>query len=337
MATKVGINGFGRIGRLALKAINQRVASEVEVVAVNDLTDAGTNAHLFKYDSNYGVYPGKVEAEEDSIMVDDKEIKVLAERDPGMIPWRDYGVDIVIESTGLFTQAAKAAGHFQGGAKKVIISAPAREDDITIVLGVNEGQYDPAKHRIISNGSCTTNCIAPVVKVLHQNFGVSRGLMTTIHSYTNDQRILDVFHSDLRRARAAAVNIIPTTTGAARVVGVVIPELKGKIHGIAIRVPTPTVSIVDFVADLNREVTAEEINSAFHRAAEGELKGIVEYCTEPLVSTDFKGNSASAIFDALSTMVVDDNMVKVLAWYDNEWGYSCRLADLAAYIAAKGL
>ncbi len=337
MATKVGINGFGRIGRLALKAINQRVANKLEVVAVNDLTDAKTNAHLFKYDSNYGAYPGKVEAKDDSIIVDDREIKVLAERDPAKIPWRDYGVDIVIESTGLFREAARAASHLQGGAKKVIISAPAREEDITVVLGVNEGQYDPAKHYIISNGSCTTNCIAPVVKILQQNFGVSRGLMTTIHSYTNDQRILDVFHRDLRRARAAATNIIPTTTGAARVVGIVIPELKGKIHGIAIRVPTSVVSIVDFVADLDREVTAEEVNHAFQRAAEGELKGIVEYCDEPLVSSDFKGNSASAIFDALSTMVMGGNMVKVLAWYDNEWGYSCRLADLASYIAGKGL
>jgi len=337
MATKVGINGFGRIGRLALKAIHQRAADKLEVVAVNDLTDAKTNAHLFKYDSNYGVYQGKVEAKDDSIVVDDKEIKILSERDPVKIPWQDYRADIVIESTGLFTQASKAANHFQGGAKKVIISAPAREEDITIVLGVNEQQYDSAKHHIISNGSCTTNCIAPVVKVLHQNFGVSRGLMTTIHSYTNDQRILDVFHRDLRRARAAAMNIVPTTTGAARVVGVVIPELQGKIHGIAIRVPTPTVSIVDFVADLNREVTAEEINGAFHKAAEGELKGIVEYCDAPLVSSDFRGNPASAIFDALSTMVIDGNMVKVLAWYDNEWGYSCRLADLAAYIADKGL
>ncbi|GAH63312.1 unnamed protein product, partial [marine sediment metagenome] len=257
-----GINGFGRIGRLALKAINQRVANKLEVVAVNDLTDAKTNAHLFKYDSNYGAYPGKVEAKDDSIIVDDREIKVLAERDPAKIPWRDYGVDIVIESTGLFREAAKAASHLQGGAKKVIISAPAREEDITVVLGVNEGQYEPTKHRIISNGSCTTNCIAPVVKILQQNFGVSRGLMTTIHSYTNDQRILDVFHRDLRRARAAATNIIPTTTGAARVVGIVIPELKGKIHGIAIRVPTSVVSIVDFVADLDREVTAEEVNHA---------------------------------------------------------------------------
>jgi len=337
MVVKVGINGFGRIGRLALKAIKQRCDGKLEVAAVNDLTDAKTNAHLFKHDSSYGAYPGKVEAKDNAIVVDGREIKVLAERDPGKIPWRDYGVDIVIESTGLFTQAAKAAAHIQGGAKKIIISAPAKEEDITVVLGVNEDQYDPAKHRIISNGSCTTNCIAPVVKVLQQNFGVSRGLMTTIHSYTNDQRILDVFHRDLRRARAAAANIIPTTTGAARVVGVVIPELQGKLHGIAIRVPTPTVSIVDFVADLNREVSADEINNAFQRAAEGELKGIVEYCDEPLVSTDFKGNPASAIFDALSTMVIDGNMVKVLAWYDNEWGYSCRLADLAAYIAGKGL
>ncbi len=337
MATKMGINGFGRIGRLALKAINERVADKVEVVAVNDLTDAKTNAHLFKYDSNYGAYPGKVEAKDSSIVVDDREIKVLAERDPAKIPWRDYGVDIVIESTGLFTHASKAAAHIEGGAKKVIISAPAQDEDISIVLGVNEGQYDPAKHHIISNGSCTTNCIAPVVKVLHQNFGIRHGLMTTIHSYTNDQRILDVFHHDLRRARSAATNIIPTTTGAARTTTVVIPELKGKLHGIAIRVPIAIVSLIDFVAELSRQVNPEEVNQAFKDASERELKGIVEYCSEPLVSTDFKGNSASAIFDALSTMVIDGNMVKVLAWYDNEWGYSCRLADLAAYIVAKGL
>ena len=337
MTTKIGINGFGRIGRLALKAIKERCDGKLEVVAVNDLTDAKTNAHLFKYDSNYGIYPGKVEAKEDSIIVDGKEIKVIAERDPARISWRDFGVDIVIESTGLFTEAGKAASHLQGGAKKVIISAPARGEDISLVLGVNEGQYDPEKHRIISNGSCTTNCIAPVVKVLHQKFGINHGLMTTIHSYTNDQRILDVFHRDLRRARAAAINIIPTTTGAARMVTVVIPELKGKLHGIAIRVPTATVSIVDFVADLNREATVEEVNDAFKKAAERELKGIVEYCDEPLVSSDFRGNPASAIFDARSTMVIDGNFVKVLAWYDNEWGYSCRLADLASYIANKGL
>jgi len=337
MATKVGINGFGRIGRLALKAIIQRCGGKAEVAAVNDLTDAKTNAHLLKYDSNYGIYPGKVEAKDDCIIVDGREIKVVAERDPAKIPWRDHGVDIVIESTGLFTHASKAAAHLQGGAKKVIISAPAQEEDISIVLGVNEGQYDPAEHRIISNGSCTTNCIAPVVKVLHQNFGIVHGLMTTVHAYTNDQKILDLFHRDLRRARAAASNIIPTTTGAARVVGVVIPELQGKLHGIALRVPTSVVSVVDFVADLNRKVSAEEVNDAFRKAADGELKGILEYCDEPLVSSDFKGNPASAIFDALSTMVIDDNLIKVLAWYDNEWGYSCRLADLVVYIVRKGL
>jgi glyceraldehyde 3-phosphate dehydrogenase len=337
MAAKVGINGFGRIGRLALKAIIQRCGGKAEVAAVNDLTDAKTNAHLFKYDSNYGIYPGKVEAKDDCIIVDGRKIKVLAERDPAKIPWRDYGVDIVIESTGLFTQASKAAAHLQGGAKKVIISAPAEEEDISIVIGVNEGQYDPAKHRIISNGSCTTNCIAPVVKVLHQNFGIVHGLMTTVHAYTNDQKILDVFHRDLRRARSAGTNIIPTTTGAARTVTVVIPELKGKLHGIAIRVPIPIVSLVDFVADLKRKVSAEEVNDAFRKAADGELKGILEYCDEPLVSSDFKGNPASAIFDALSTMVIDGNLIKVLAWYDNEWGYSCRLADLVAYIVRKGL
>ena len=337
MATKVGINGFGRIGRLALKAIIERCGGKAEVAAVNDLTDAKTNAHLFKYDSNYGIYPGKVEAKDDGIIVDGRKIKVLTERDPAKIPWRDYGVDIVIESTGLFTQASKAVAHLQGGAKKVIISAPAQEEDISIVLGVNEEKYDPAKHRIISNGSCTTNCIAPVIKVLHQNFGIVHGLMTTVHAYTNDQKILDVFHRDLRRARSAGTNIIPTTTGAAKVVGVVIPELQGKLHGISLRVPVPVVSVVDFVADLKKKASAEEVNVAFRKAADGELKGILEYCDQPLVSSDFKGNPASAIFDALSTMVIDGNLIKVLAWYDNEWGYSCRLADLAAYIIEKGL
>ena len=337
MVTKIGINGFGRIGRLAFRAINQRHREELEVVAVNDLTDARTNAHLLKYDSNYGIYPGKVDARGTSIVIDDRQIRVLAERDPAKIPWSDFGVDIVIESTGLFTQANKAAAHLQGGAKKVIISAPARGEDITIVLGVNEDKYDPAKHNIISNASCTTNCIAPVVKVLHQNFGIVHGLMTTVHSYTNDQKILDVFHKDLRRARAAAMNIIPTTTGAARVVGVVIPELQGKLDGIAMRVPTPSVSVVDFVANLNRIVDAGEINEAFRKAAEGELKGILDYSDEPLVSMDFKGNPASSIFDALTTMVVDNAMVKVLAWYDNEWGYSCRIADLVNYITGRGL
>ena len=337
MATKVGINGFGRIGRLALKAIIQRCDGKAEVAAVNDLTDAKTNAHLFKYDSNYGTYPGKVEAKDDGIVVDGRTIKVLAEREPAKIPWRDYGVDIVIESTGLFTQASKAAAHLQAGAKKVIISAPAQEEDISIVLGVNEEKYEPAKHRIISNGSCTTNCIAPVVKVLNQNFGIVHGLMTTVHAYTNDQKILDVFHRDLRRARSAGTNIIPTTTGAAKVVGIVIPELQGKLHGIALRVPVSSVSIVDFVTDLKKKASADEINEAFRKAADGELKGILEYCDQPLVSSDFKGNPASSIFDALSTMVIDDNLTKVLAWYDNEWGYSCRLADLTAYIAKKGL
>jgi glyceraldehyde 3-phosphate dehydrogenase len=337
MSVKVGINGFGRIGRLVLKAIIQRSGDKAMAVAVNDLTDAETNAHLFKYDSNYGIYPGKVEAKDDCIIVDGREIKVLAERDPEKIPWRNYGVEIVIESTGFFTQASKAAAHLQGGAKKVIISAPAKEEDVSIVLGVNEGKYDPTKHHIISNGSCTTNCIAPVVKVLNQNFGIVHGLMTTVHAYTNDQKILDVFHRDLRRARAAATNIIPTTTGAAKVVGVVIPELQGKLHGIALRVPTSVVSIVDFVADLNKKASAEEINDAFRKAAGGEMKGILEYCDKPLVSSDFKGNPASAIFDALSTMAIDGNFIKVLAWYDNEWGYSCRLADLVVYIIKKGL
>src|SRR4030042_239050 len=273
MATKVGINGFGRIGRLALKAIIERCGGKAEVTAVNDLTDAKTNAHLFKYDSNYGIYPGKVEAKDDGIVVDGRKIKVLAEREPAKIPWRDYGVDIVIESTGLFTKASKAAAHLQGGAKKVVISAPAEEEDISIVLGVNEEQYDPTKHCIISNGSCTTNCIAPVVKVLHRDFGIIHGFMTTVHAYTNDQKILDVFHRDLRRARSAGTNIIPTTTGAAKVVGGVIPELNGKLHGMALRVPTATVSVVDFVADLARDVTVEEGHGAFEKGGAGPLQG----------------------------------------------------------------
>lgn len=337
MTTKIGINGFGRVGRLTLKAVNQYHGDTLAVVAINDLTNTKTNAHLLKWDSTYGPYPGRVEATEDSIIVDGKEVKVLSERNPGNIPWQNYGVDIVIESTGLFTDATKAAAHLQGGVKKVLISAPARNEDITIVLGVNEDQYEPDKHNIISNASCTTNCIAPVVKVLHQSFGVSKGLMTTIHAYTNDQRLLDMFHRDLRRARAAALNIVPTTTGAARAVTQVIPELKGRLHGLAFRIPLPTVSIVDFVADLDKEVTVEQVNQAFQAAAEGPLTGILEYCQDELVSMDFKGNPASAIVDAPSTMVIAGNMVKVLAWYDNEWGYSCRLADLATYVAGKGL
>ena len=337
MTTKIGINGFGRVGRLTFRGIKQYHRDKLEVVAINDLTDTKTNAHLLKWDSSYGRYPGKVEATEDSILVDGKKVRVLSERDPGSIPWRDYGVDIVIESTGFFTDGSKAAAHLQGGVKKVIISAPAKNEDVTVVLGVNEDQYIPGKHNIISNASCTTNCIAPVVKVLHQSFGVSKGLMSTIHSYTNDQRILDMFHKDLRRARAAAMNIIITHTGAAKAVTQVIPELKGKIHGMAFRIPTPSVSIVDFVADLDKEVTAEQVNQAFQAAAEGPLAGILEYCQEPLVSMDFRGNPASSIVDAPGTMVIGGNMVKVLAWYDNEWGYSCRLGDLAAYVADKGL
>jgi glyceraldehyde 3-phosphate dehydrogenase len=337
MATKIGINGFGRIGRLTLKAINQRQGDKLEVVAVNDLTDTKTNAHLLKWDSTYGPYPGDVKAAEDSIIVNGREVKVLSERDPANIPWQDYGVAIVIESTGLFTDATKAAAHRQGGAKKILISAPAKNEDATIVLGVNEDQYDPDQHNIISNASCTTNCIAPVVKILHQSFGISKGLMTTIHAYTNDQRLLDMYHKDLRRARAAALNIVPTTTGAAKAVSQVIPELQGRLHGLAFRIPVPTVSVVDFVADLDREVTVEQANQAFQTAAEGPLAGILEYCQEPLVSMDFKGNPASSIVDAPSTMVIGGNMVKVLAWYDNEWGYSCRLADLAVFIAEKGL
>ncbi len=337
MATRVGINGFGRIGRQVLRAINEYYPEKLEVAVVNDLTDTKTNAHLLKYDSNYGRYPGAVEATEDSIIVNGKRVKVVAERDPGKIPWGEYGVEVVVESTGLFTDAARAAAHLEGGAKRVIISAPAKGEDITVVLGVNESRYDPARHRIISNASCTTNCIAPVVKVLHESFGVSKGLMTTIHSYTNDQRILDQFHDDLRRARAAAMNIVPTTTGAAKAVTLVIPELAGRIHGLAFRVPTPTVSVVDFVADVEREVTVQEVNGAFKAAAEGKLKGILEFCEEELVSLDFKGNPSSSIVDAPTTMVIGGNMVKVLAWYDNEWAYSCRVADLVAYIVDRGL
>jgi glyceraldehyde 3-phosphate dehydrogenase len=337
MATKVGINGFGRVGRQVLKAILQNHPTELDVTVINDLTDTKTNAHLLRWDSNYGRYPGKVEATADAMIVDGKTVKVVAQRDPAKIPWRDFGVDIVIESTGLFTDAEKAAAHFEGGAKKILISAPAKKEDITIVLGVNEDKYDPKKHRIISNASCTTNCIAPVVKVLHQSFGVKRGFMSTIHAYTNDQRILDQVHTDLRRARAAAINIVPTTTGAAKAVALVLPELKGKLDGVSYRVPVPTVSMCDFVADLEKDVTIEQVNQVFRTAAQGQLKGYLEYCDEPLVSMDFKGNPASSIFDSLSTMVLGGSMVKVLSWYDNEWGYSCRLADLTAYVAKKGL
>jgi glyceraldehyde 3-phosphate dehydrogenase len=337
MTTRIGINGFGRIGRLTLRTINKYQHDKLEVIAVNDLADTKTNAHLLKWDSNYGKYPGTVEAGDGAIIVDSKKIKALSERDPAKIAWRDMGVDIVIESTGFFTDATRAAAHLQGGAKKVIISSPAKNEDITIVMGVNEDKYDPAKHRVISNASCTTNCAAPMVKVLHQSFGINRGLLSTIHAYTNDQRVLDVVHDDLRRARAAALSIIPTTTGAARAIALVMPELKGKLNGVAFRVPTPTVSICDFVVDLNKTVTIEQVNQAFKSAAQGPLAHVLEYSEEELVSMDFKGNPHSCIFDALSTMVIDGNMVKVIGWYDNEWGYSCRLADLVVYIAGKGL
>ncbi|GBD15765.1 Glyceraldehyde-3-phosphate dehydrogenase [bacterium HR26] len=337
MAVRVGINGFGRIGRQVLKAILDNYEDDLEVVAVNDLTDAHTLAHLFKYDSNYGVTDLDVSTTDNSIVIDGQEIRVYAERDPANIPWRDHEVELVIESTGFFTDAAKARAHLEAGAKKVIITAPAKNEDITIVLGVNEEQYDPARHHIVSNASCTTNCLAPVAKVLHENFGITRGLMTTVHAYTNDQQLLDAPHRDLRRARAAALNIIPTTTGAARAVALVIPELKGKFDGFALRVPTSTVSIIDFVVELERGTTAEEVNEAFRRAAEDELAGILGYTDEPLVSIDFRGDPRSAIVDGLSTMVVGDTMAKVVAWYDNEWGYSCRVADLAYYMMVESL
>ena len=337
MTTRVGINGFGRIGRQVLRATLERHPDELDVVAVNDLADDQTNAHLFKYDTNYGIYPGEVRAGDGAIHIDGHKVTSLSERDPAKLPWGDLGVDIVIESTGIFTDGHKAASHIEAGAKKVIISAPATNEDQTLVLGVNEGRYDPASHHVVSNASCTTNCVAVLAKVLNDAFGITRGLMTTVHAYTNDQQILDQVHTDLRRARAAAQNIIPTTTGAAKVVGVVIPELDGKLHGMALRVPVPTGSITDFVADLGRDVSVAEVNGAFKAAAEGALEAVLSYTEDPIVSSDIKMNPASCIFDALSTMVMDGNMVKVLGWYDNEWGYSCRTSDLAAFIAGKGL
>jgi glyceraldehyde 3-phosphate dehydrogenase len=337
LKTRVSINGFGRIGRLTLRTILQHHKDDIEVVAVNDLTDTKTNAHLFKWDSIYGRYPGEVDYKDKSIIVDGKEIHVFAEKDPGAIAWKDYGADIVIESTGLFTDATKAVAHTKGGAKKVVISAPAKNEDATIVLGVNEKTYDPKKHTVISNGSCTTNGIAPPVKVLDDTFGIVKGFMTTVHSYTNDQKIMDTVHKDIRRARAAAINIIPTSTGAAKALSLVIPSVKGKLDGISLRVPTASVSVIDLVVELGKTVTKEEVNAAFKKAAEGPMKGILEFCTEELVSLDFKGNDHSSIIDAPSTNVIGGNMVKILAWYDNEWGYSCRLADLVAFIASKGL
>jgi glyceraldehyde 3-phosphate dehydrogenase len=334
MTVRVGINGFGRIGRQSLKALIER-APDVEVVAVNDLVDVPTNALLFKHDSTYGAYPGEVSHTDDSIVVDGKAIKVLQLKDPAQLPWGDLGVDIVVESTGIFTDAEKAKAHLDAGAKKVIISAPAKHEDITIVLGVNEEKYDPAAHNIISNASCTTNCLAPAAKVVHDRWTIKRGLMNTIHSYTNDQRILDVAHKDPRRARAAGLNIIPTTTGAAKALALVIPDLKGKFDGFSLRVPTPTVSVVDFTAELEKDVTIEELNGAFVEAANGPLKGILGASDEPLVSTDFRGDSRSSIIDLPSNMVLGGNFVKVIAWYDNEWGYSCRVADLTKFVAER--
>ncbi len=349
MKVQVGINGFGRIGRQVLKAINELHGSELEVVAINDLFDTKTNAHLFKYDSNYGIYPGTVEAGDGVLIVDGKSIKVFAEKEPGNLPWKSLGVDIVIESTGVFTDAigdpdkgkSGANVHItKGGAKKVIISAPAKNEDLTTVLGVNDNLYDPAKHHVVSNASCTTNCLAPAVKVVNDNWKILNGVMTTIHSYTNDQVILDQGHKkEMRRSRAAGLNIIPTTTGAAKALALVIPELKGKFDGYSLRVPTPTVSIVDFVATVEKSVTKDELNAAFKAAAQGAMKGILGVTTgeygDPLVSMDFKGDPRSSIVDLASNMVMGGNLVKVVAWYDNEWGYSCRAADLAAIMAKK--
>lgn len=335
MAVKVGINGFGRIGRNVFRAALHN--PNVEIVAVNDLTDANMLAHLLQYDSVHGTLNEKVSVDGDSLVVGGHKIKVLAERDPAQLGWGDLGVEVVVESTGRFTKRADAAKHLEAGAKKVIISAPANEEDITIVMGVNEDKYDAANHHVISNASCTTNCLAPFAKVLNEKFGIKRGMMTTVHSYTNDQQILDLPHKDYRRARAAAESIIPTTTGAAKAVALVLPELKGKLNGMAMRVPTPNVSVVDLVAELDKNVTADEVNEAFKEAAEGQLKGILSYSEEPLVSRDYNGSPASSTIDALSTMVLEDNLVKVVSWYDNETGYSSRVVDLADYIAKQGL
>ncbi len=331
--TKVAINGFGRIGRLFLKAIIER-HPEVEIVAVNDLADPKMNAHLFKHDSNYGTYKGDVSSSADSIIIDGRTITVVQERDPAKLPWKALNVDIVIESTGFFTDATKAKAHIEAGARYVIISAPAKNEDKTIVLGVNESEFDPDKHHIISNASCTTNGLAPVAKVLNDEFGIEKGFLTTIHSYTNSQKVLDVTSDDPRDARSAAENIVPHDTGAAKAVALVIPELKGKFTGMAFRVPTPTVSVVDFTATLKREVTKDEVNAAFKKASEGSLKGIMAYTDELLVSSDFKGDEHSTIVSAADTIVLG-NMVKIVSWYDNEWGYACRLADITAFVAAK--
>lgn len=335
MTVRVGINGFGRIGRLVLRAAAD--SPDIDVVAVNDLVDAETNAHLFKYDSVHGTFQGEVTAGDGEIKVNGKAIRVFSEKDPKKLPWGELGVSIVVEATGKFRDRDTASAHLEAGAKKVIITAPAKNEDITIVMGVNEDKYDPANHHIISNASCTTNCLAPVVKVIHEKFGLKRGLMTTTHAYTNDQRVLDLAHKDLRRARAAALSMIPTTTGAAKAVALVLPELKGKLTGIAVRVPVPNVSLVDLVAELEKPTTVDELNQAFKDAAGGKLKGILRYSDVPLVSRDYNGDPHSAIVDGPSTMVIDGTLVKVFAWYDNEWAYSLRVVDCARYIAGKGL
>ena len=335
MSTKVGINGFGRIGRQSLKAMLEN-HSDIEVVAVNDLVDTKTNAHLFKYDSNYGRFNGSVETDGDDLVINGKHIKITKERDPANLPWGQLGVDVVLESTGIFTSREGASKHLAAGAKKVVISAPAKGEDITVVLGVNHNEYDPDKHHIISNASCTTNCLAPAAKVLNDGWGIEQAFMTTIHAYTNDQKILDLPHEDLRRARAAALSIIPTSTGAAKAISLVLPDLKGKFDGIAMRVPTPTVSIVDFVATVRKEVTAADLNKAFLEASNGSMKGILAYSDEPLVSMDYKGHPASSIIDSLSTQAMG-KLVKVVTWYDNEWGYSNRVADLIQFMATRKL
>jgi glyceraldehyde 3-phosphate dehydrogenase (phosphorylating) len=337
MTARVAINGFGRIGRLTLRTMIERHKTNLTIVAINDMADLQTNAHLFRYDSTYGIFPGKVEVGEGILKIDGQNISAINQKDPSRLPWRQLNVDIVIESTGVFTDAAQVRAHLEAGAKKVIITAPAKDEDITIVLGVNDSAYNPRKHHIVSNASCTTNCLAPVAKVIHDDFGIERGLMTTIHAYTNDQRILDLMHKDLRRARAAAMNIVPTSTGAAKAIGLVMPELKGKLHGLSLRVPTSTVSVVDLVVALKKSVSVEDLNNALQKAAEGKMNGILAFSDEPLVSSDFRGNSASSIVDGLSTVVLEGRMAKVLSWYDNEWGYSCRVGDLATLMAEKGL
>jgi glyceraldehyde 3-phosphate dehydrogenase len=335
MTTRIAINGFGRIGRQTLRAILERHPDELEVVAVNDLAPTATNAHLFRYDSTYGRYPGEVDHTDSEIVVDGRRIMAFSEKDPAALPWGEHGIQLVVESTGVFTDAEKARAHLDAGAAKVIISAPAKNEDITIVLGVNEGTYDPARHHVVSNASCTTNGLALPAKVIFDSFGIERGLMTTVHSYTNDQPVLDIVHKDLRRARSAGQNIIPTTTGAAKALSLVIPELKGRFDGFALRVPTPTVSVIDFVAQTAQPVSVESANAALRAAAEGPMQGLLGFSEEPLVSTDFRGDDRSSIVDAPSTMATGDHLVKVVAWYDNEWGYSCRVADLAAFMGVR--